>query len=230
MEHNIGTTYVNPTVKKRVLRYVSEVEVAHPRSIIEVHQEFGVDNTLALLGNIYSNNNDQLICFLKHMSRVFDRILYIPGTKECSEGYKPTTELSNLLNQIPNVILLDNKCLEFDDLVFIGSPFWRQYQRNDENFLLQQINTYGNDKKKPIILLTHHNNMTSNMLSYRENLTNVKLWLMGNPSYNCNSNIKTAYHSVGSNNCSLAKFNKHAYVDLETFAIKDSRNQSQIDL
>jgi len=123
---------------------------------------------LALAGNISAVKTSQMINLLDFASKKYERVFYVPGTKEISEQ----RYLENLVTNYENIYLLNNTKPSYhlykENIAIVGSMF------GTNNNLKKHIDFYTLQKTN-IILLTHHIPLVKTALLTPQ----VKGWIHG---------------------------------------------------
>jgi len=103
----------------RRIQYVSSLYVDCFEKVIPFHLVKPVAPTLVLSGNIGKPSSKQTSDFLRHCSRGWDSVLYVPGQLELTE---PISNFNKLKSDLPNVFLLSSNSVKINGVVYIGSP------------------------------------------------------------------------------------------------------------
>lgn len=112
--------------------------------------------------NMYKFKN-----FFDYISKSFIYVLYVPGNHEYYNDLGKTIDeitsmMENFLIQYNNIILLNNKSIIINDVLFIGSCYWEQKEKIDFwiriNTTVQEINKINDDSKEFIINTLKSNN------------------------------------------------------------------------
>ncbi len=84
-------------------------------------------NIALIAGNIAPNNSEIFWKFIDHISRIFDYAIFVPSSLEFyNSSYIETIDnlTYNFSTNYPNVFLLNNDCIYFNDVLIIGSWFF----------------------------------------------------------------------------------------------------------
>jgi predicted phosphohydrolase len=78
----------------------------------------------------------------------FRAVIYIPGNHEYYGGSFDNAwdKIRNEVGQYPNLHMLDNECVQYDDIVFIGSTLWTDFRNGKPLDMLEaesRMNDYG---------------------------------------------------------------------------------------
>lgn len=147
----------------RILRYASDLHlelrtgILHPKltSYWDFKRSDKDKYYLALLGDVGNPYQCNLNLFMQKVAPVYDKIFYIPGNHEyynfnvnpnrCKIEFD--TALETLCGSFDNVILLNNKTHQLDDIKIIGSTLWTKIPEDHRAYLSNAINDYHLIKK-----------------------------------------------------------------------------------
>jgi len=118
MKNNV-TKLMKKNVVKRI-QYVSSLYVDSFEKVIPFHLVKPVAPTLVLSGNIGRPSSKQTGDFLRHCSRSWDSVIYVPGPLELTESVSNFNKLNSGLS---NVFLLSSGIAKINDVIYVGSPF-----------------------------------------------------------------------------------------------------------
>jgi hypothetical protein len=123
---------------------------------------------LALAGNICAVRTPQMINFLDFATKQYQKIFYVPGTKEITQQ----RYLHNIISNYDNIYLLNNMKPSYhlykENIAIVGSMF------GTNNNLKKHIDFYSLQKTN-IVLLTHQIPLLKNSLLTPQ----VKGWIHG---------------------------------------------------
>lgn len=160
------------------------IEKVYPK-LVEINDIIKIKGDILILagdiGSVYYDH--QLKHFLASCVKHFSYVLYIPGNREFSivkdrpplSYFKLLSDLKDMCEEIPNLILLNNNSVTVGKYCFIGSTFWsyallytpinpiHDIDKSVYNNLHQQSRTYialmlaycAKNKLKPIVI-THY--------------------------------------------------------------------------
>jgi hypothetical protein len=114
---NNAIRLINNATKR--IQYVSSLYVDSFEKVIPFHLVKPSAPTLVLSGNIGRPSSKQTGDFLRHCSRCWDSVIYVPGPLELTE---PLSKFNQLNNGLSNVFLLSSNRVKINDVVYIGSP------------------------------------------------------------------------------------------------------------
>jgi hypothetical protein len=128
------------------IQYCGSLFVDSYEKVIGAHFLKPVAPILLLNGNIGRLSSYKTHDFLRHCSRLWDSVIYVPGPYELAEYPLPCINLSN-------VHLLNNKTIHINNMNFLVSPY---ASLNDRNWLLSEfIHSLRTRKGDKIIAVTH---------------------------------------------------------------------------
>ncbi|ARF10371.1 metallophosphatase [Hokovirus HKV1] len=104
---------------------------------------------LLLLGDIGTIKSKILPIFLKDCSKDFELVLYVPGNHEYyNDNNIPMVEINNyyenLCSKFNNIIFLNNKTYNYNNITFIGSILWSKILSYERNHIKQVSNDLRN--------------------------------------------------------------------------------------
>lgn len=139
----------------RILKYASDLHtelgdgIDHLQSLWNFVKFPKHTYYLALLGDIGNPLNKYLKKFLEKISPMYEKIFYIPGNHEYyndnwikytrTEMYQKLVEI---VNEFPNIILMNNNTFELDEFKIIGTTLWTKVPSHARRNVKQQINDY----------------------------------------------------------------------------------------
>jgi predicted phosphodiesterase len=159
------SSIIRPKCKSvEILRYASDLHLEMKSSIIRPkllplwNFNRSEDDVyyLALLGDIGNPFHPNLKLFLEKVSAVYKKIYYVPGNHEYYNfNVNPNKsilqfkqKLLDIIEKFPNIILLDNKTDNLDEIKIIGSTLWSNVPSVDAAYIGEAINDYHLIKKE----------------------------------------------------------------------------------
>jgi hypothetical protein len=117
MKNNV-LRFIENNVRNRI-QYASSLYVDCFEKVIPFHLVKPAAPTLVLSGNIGKPSSKQTSDFLRHCSRNWDSVIYVPGSLELIE---PLSKFNQLNSGLSNVFLLSCNRVKINGVVYIGSP------------------------------------------------------------------------------------------------------------
>ena len=117
----------------------------------KLHKKKGEIHILAAVGDISNVRHQSFNLFFEKVSPLYDHILYVPGNHEYYNDYhvenklsmkKILDEMKKIINNYPNVKILDNNSIIINDYKFIGTTLWSNVDESSKDYIREHINDY----------------------------------------------------------------------------------------
>jgi predicted phosphodiesterase len=102
--------------------------------MFDIEAEVKGADVLILSGDVCeARNTGKFLSFFTNCSKKFKHVLYVFGNHEFygEEYHEAKVKIKNTLQHLSNIIILDNESITIDGVLFIGSTFWTDFNKED---------------------------------------------------------------------------------------------------
>lgn len=209
-------------MKKFLLQFVSDIHLEYSKKIPNIKP---IANNIALLGDIGSPRQPIYKNFLNEMSYKFDKVFIVSGNHEYWNlpiyGEKMYTKeeidemIENIVSKYSNVLYLNNKCYQNENITLIGSTLWSEIPDEKKEYAGRVVGDCRMIQYNNFIDLRLNNSM------FRENVNFIE----DSISQNLNKKIIVLTHHCPSYQYIAEKFkhynNNYAFASNLDYLLKD---------